>query len=45
MLSALDREPVDSLPCHDTLWQETVEKYTDEGTLKENEDVVAHYRR
>jgi len=43
ILSALNREPTDLLPCHDTLWGETLKKYTEEGKLREGEDVVAHF--
>lgn len=43
VLNVLNREPVDLFACHDSLWPETVTKYTAEGHLKEGEDVVAHF--
>ena len=43
VLNTLNREPVDKLPCHDSLWPETKQKYIDEGYLKVDEDVVSHF--
>lgn len=43
VLAALNMEPVDLLPCHDTLWTETREKYIASGQLGDEEDVVKHF--
>ncbi|MBL7076826.1 MAG: hypothetical protein ISS31_05080 [Kiritimatiellae bacterium] len=43
ILAALNREPVDLLPCQDTLWGETRAKYIEEGKLGSDEDVIAHF--
>lgn len=43
VLRALNRESADLLPCHDSLWEETTEKYIKEGSLRENEDIIAHF--
>lgn len=43
VLSALNREPADRLPCHDTLWAETAARYTKEGVLRDGEDVIEHF--
>ncbi|MBT3296352.1 MAG: hypothetical protein HN919_16720 [Verrucomicrobia bacterium] len=43
VLSALNREPVDLLPCHDSLWGETRAKYVAAGQLGSDEDVVTHF--
>jgi uroporphyrinogen decarboxylase len=42
-LNALNRKPVDRLPCGDGLWGETREKYIKQGKLREDEDVVSHF--
>jgi uroporphyrinogen decarboxylase len=42
-LNALNRKPVDLLPCGDGLWGETYRKYVAEGKLQEGEDPVAHF--
>jgi uroporphyrinogen decarboxylase len=43
MLNALNRKPVDALPCGDGLWGETTRKYVAEGKLKEREDHAIHF--
>lgn len=43
VLAALNREPVDRLPCWDSLWGETRARYIDEGHFKPKEDVVEHF--
>jgi uroporphyrinogen decarboxylase len=43
MLNALNRKPVDLLPCGDGLWGETTRKYVAEGKLKEREDPIIHF--
>ena len=42
-LGALNRKPVDLLPCGDGLWGETAAKYVAQGKLKEGEDHCAHF--
>ena len=42
-LAALNRQPVDILPCGDGLWGETTRKYLEQGKLNEGEDHVAHF--
>ena len=42
-LGALNRKPVDCLPCGDGLWGETTRKYIEQGKLNEGEDHVAHF--
>ena len=42
-LSALNREPVDLLPCGDSIWSETRAKYISEGHLQEDEDATLHF--
>ncbi len=42
-LAALNRQPVDCLPCGDGLWGETTRKYIEQGKLNEGEDHVAHF--
>jgi uroporphyrinogen decarboxylase len=42
-LNALNRKPVDQLPCGDGLWGETTQKYTQQGKLKEGEDHCTHF--
>jgi uroporphyrinogen decarboxylase len=43
LLNALNRKPVDLLPCGDDLWGETAKKYISEGKLQEKEDHVKHF--
>jgi len=43
MLNALDRKPVDMLPCGDGLWGETQRRYIAEGHMSEGEDAVDHF--
>jgi uroporphyrinogen decarboxylase len=43
VLKVLNREPVDILPCQDSLWPETRDKYIEEGHLKEDEDFAFHF--
>ena len=43
VLSALNREAVDLLPCHDSLWGETRAKYVAAGQLGRDEDAVTHF--
>ena len=42
-LNALNRKPVDLLPCGDGLWGETRAKYIKEGKLGEDEDAAVHF--
>ena len=42
-LAALNRQPVDLLPCGDGLWGETTGKYVAAGKLQEGEDHVEHF--
>lgn len=42
-LNAIERKPVDLLPCGDGLWGETHGKYLGQGKLQEGEDVVRHF--
>ncbi|NQT91398.1 MAG: hypothetical protein HQ559_01455 [Lentisphaerae bacterium] len=42
-LAALNREPVDLLPCGDSLWGETKKKYVEEGRMEEGENDVVHF--
>ena len=43
VLRALNREPVEVLPCGDGLWGETSRRYVQEGHLKEGEDHARHF--
>ncbi len=43
VLAALNREPVDLLACHDSLWADTRKKYVAEGKLDSDEDAVRHF--
>ena len=43
VLNALDRKPVDRLPAHDGLWNETAKRWVDEGHLREEEDHADHF--
>lgn len=42
-LNALNRKPVDQLPCGDGLWGETLDRYIKEGHLRAGEDVCSHF--
>ena len=42
-LGALNREPVDILPCGDGLWGEARARYVKEGRIEENEDDIRHF--
>lgn len=42
-LNALNRKPVDVFACGDSLWEETLKKYINEGHLKEGEDLCNHF--
>ena len=42
-LGALNRQPVDMLPCGDGLWGETFRKYIAQGKMQEGEDQVVHF--
>ncbi len=42
-LNALNREPVDLLPCGDGLWGETRARYVEEGHLAEDENEAVHF--
>ncbi len=43
MTNALARQPVDHVPAAVSLWGATVERWTAEGHLKEDEDVIEHF--
>ncbi|MEI6217955.1 MAG: uroporphyrinogen decarboxylase family protein [bacterium] len=43
VLAALDRKPVDLLPCGDGLWGETHKKYLDQNKITAGEDMVRHF--
>jgi len=43
VLNALNRKPVDLLPCTDGLWGETRRKYEVEGKMVKDEDFVIHF--
>jgi uroporphyrinogen decarboxylase len=40
----LQRKPADRAAFHESLWGETVKRWTDEGHLKENEDLTIHFK-
>ncbi len=43
VLNALNRQPVDLLPCADDIWAETAAKYVAQGKAKPNEDLNTHF--
>ncbi len=43
MLNALNRKPVDQLPCTDSLWGETRAKYEAQGKMTKDEDFAIHF--
>ncbi len=43
MTRALNRQPVDLLPHSESIWGETVKRWTSEGHLKEGEDLTSHF--
>ena len=43
VLAALHNQPVDLLPCADTLWGETRQRYLAEGSLLHGQDACRHF--
>ena len=43
MTNALARQPVDHIPTAISPWGDTIKRWTAEGHLKEDEDVIAHF--
>lgn len=43
LLAALGRQEVDMLPCFDSLWGETYERYVREGHMNPGEDAIQHF--
>lgn len=41
--NALARQPVDHVPSHDWAWNDTIQRWTDEGRLQPGEDVIEHF--
>ena len=42
-INALARKPVDHVPCHESFWGETIEKWKEERHLREGEDLTEHF--
>ena len=40
----LQHKPVDRASFYESLWSETVKRWTDEGHLKKNEDLAIHFK-
>ncbi|MGI6494518.1 MAG: uroporphyrinogen decarboxylase family protein [Kiritimatiellia bacterium] len=43
LLAVLDRQEVDALPCWDSLWGETSDRYVREGHMNPGEDYIQHF--
>jgi uroporphyrinogen decarboxylase len=43
VLRTLERKPVDHSPVFESIWGDTVRKWTEEGHLEEGEDLVEHF--
>lgn len=41
--NVLDRQPVDELPYHESIWGETWKRWTEEGHVQEHEDAGTHF--
>jgi len=42
-LNAVLRKPVDHIPCHESIWGETITRWQQEGHIKEGEDLIVHF--
>jgi uroporphyrinogen decarboxylase len=41
--NALARKPVDRVPCHESIWGETIKRWQSEGHFREGEDAAEHF--